>query len=485
VSSIIRRTAILSLSRLLNGLITFITPIFLVRILDVLEYGQYREFLLYGMLLAGIAGFSANRSLTYFLPKYPNREGVFLTQSIIIIAISTSLVLLVFGIVNYLFAEATVFDYFVPLLLFCALYANFDFVEMYYVAKGRSDVVLYYGVSRLVLRVTVVIVTAYLTNNVEKVIWAVVAAEAVRFGVVFIAVSAKRKLNFSMISLDTFKEQFRFIYPLGISTILMQLSERASNLFVSVAMGPSALALYVIGGYQRPLVGVLRGALADAIFPDMVRSGDSGTKNPLPLWQRSTVAYCVVLFPIAAVLITYASQIVETLFTSKFLDAVPLFQLFSIYLVLFCFEFDLPMRAVGITKYFLRSSWMGLLLKIAFIAVGYSIIGFTGPAVGVLLAQALIIVYLARKCAMVTDTRIGLLLDWRQIGKIAFSCMIAVPILPISSILISNEIVAALIGAPLFLIVYLRIGVLMGIQELDLVLDRVSKLFRKNMHGKS
>jgi len=51
MSALGNRTAILTLSRLASFGLMLISPIFLVRVLTVVDFGRYREFLLYGAIL--------------------------------------------------------------------------------------------------------------------------------------------------------------------------------------------------------------------------------------------------------------------------------------------------------------------------------------------------------------------------------------------------------------------------------------------------
>ena len=65
------RAAILTLSRLANYGLMLISPVILVRLLTVAQFGRYREFLLYASILQSIAMFSINDSLLYCIPANP------------------------------------------------------------------------------------------------------------------------------------------------------------------------------------------------------------------------------------------------------------------------------------------------------------------------------------------------------------------------------------------------------------------------------
>ncbi len=68
-----------------RGLI-ILSPIILVRLLSVQDYGRYREFLMYAAILAGIGQFGINGSLLRFIPGKPEHGWHFVNQSIVMTA---------------------------------------------------------------------------------------------------------------------------------------------------------------------------------------------------------------------------------------------------------------------------------------------------------------------------------------------------------------------------------------------------------------
>ncbi len=66
----------------MNQGLVIISPILLVRLLTVEEFGRYREFLLYAGLLTTICAFGINNSLLYFIPSRPNSVRQMVRQAI-------------------------------------------------------------------------------------------------------------------------------------------------------------------------------------------------------------------------------------------------------------------------------------------------------------------------------------------------------------------------------------------------------------------
>src|SRR5262245_23997996 len=74
MSGLAGRAFVLSLSRFANYGLMLLSPIILVRLLSIDDFGRYREFVLYASLLQSIAGFGISASLLYFIPSH--RESV-------------------------------------------------------------------------------------------------------------------------------------------------------------------------------------------------------------------------------------------------------------------------------------------------------------------------------------------------------------------------------------------------------------------------
>ena len=107
-------------------------------------------------------GFSIKTSILYFIPKDPDNERKYVTQTALFIFASSALGLgIIYATGHIVFAKAN-FDFAEPLLLYVFFFLNLDFVESYWLAKKRSDYVLYYSTAKSAIKITVSMAVGYM-----------------------------------------------------------------------------------------------------------------------------------------------------------------------------------------------------------------------------------------------------------------------------------------------------------------------------------
>jgi O-antigen/teichoic acid export membrane protein len=58
MSSFVSRGAVLASARLLNQALALLSPLLLVRLLEIADYGRYRQFMVLAMFITSLAGFA-------------------------------------------------------------------------------------------------------------------------------------------------------------------------------------------------------------------------------------------------------------------------------------------------------------------------------------------------------------------------------------------------------------------------------------------
>ena len=445
MSGLLSRSAVLTASRVSNFAIQLFSPVLLVRILDVAAYGQYQEFMVYATLLTMICAFTFDTSLTYFIPRYPERERALVSQtSVITLVVSVTLLgslllarPLLLGFLSY--------DFVLPLCLYVLFFVNLNWLEAYWIAKRRPRRVLVYSALRLAVRVSVLLLAAYLTRDVMQIIWSMVAVEAVRV-VLVLAYFWRRGIFVADMKRSELAEQWRFAAPQGAAAAVRLAGRNLGKIVTSTTLGPAALAYYVAGSYLQPIVRVARSGVEDAVYPELVRAHHT-PEGALRLWQRVNVLNCALFFPAFVVLTYYAEEIVTALFTSAYLPAVGVFQVYAFYLLRRVFNTDVLLRTTGRTGFMLWGTVGALAVNLALIFPLAERLGLVGPAIAFIVAEVVLESYYAGRAMRALGLTVARLADWRNIGRIVASCALMLPILLATALLPAPGPVRAAAGS--------------------------------------
>ena len=477
MASLLRRTIFLSLSRFANQAIMLLSPLLLVRILSVNEYGGYREFLLYATIIAPLVSFGIARALLFLLPKRPQLERVWITQTVLLVLAFSVVVQTGVFLASDLIRANTSFDFVFELQLYIFFFVNLDFVELYWLGKKRTDKVLYYSTTRMLARTVTVITAAYLTEDAVVVILCLIAVETIRFLLVLLF-SIWRRWYALGITAATLRLQVSYFLPLGAGANIEILRSSAGPLFISVVLGPEALAFYMIGVFATKIADILRGAIADVIFPDMVEVKSTVPKDALPLWRRATVWYSILMFPGAVFLSYYADAVVITLFTSQYLAAVPVFATLALHLLLLCFDFHLPLRVQNANRFYVVGSLLALATSLTLLYPMYLAFGLVGPAVASLLAHFTMAAYLARQVNRIYAIRFVDIVAWREIGKVLLASLACLPILVLGKLLMENLILRGVLFGAAFFVAYYFLLRALAVSESDAIVRAFTRIKR-------
>ncbi len=423
-----RRAALLSLTRVANQALLLLSPVILVRLLSVPDFGRYREFIVYCSVMQGFGGVVINGSLSSFVPANPEHTWQFVRQTVALVAATSLAAVTVLFVADMTFDGALVGPYLWPVALYTLFFVNFDFWQSLWIAQRQMAKLMAYTTARLVLRLSVVCTAAALTHDVMVVIWSSVALEAARA-----LVSAISWLRQSWVAREapgsSWRRMIAFTAPLGLSTVVASLNKRGGSIVVAKYGGPTALAEFSIGTYLEPIVTVLRNSLSEVLLPDLVRGHAKGEGDPIALWKRATVVFMLLMVPAAILIAKHAESIVLLLFSSDYLNAVPVMQVFTIFLVRECFDFGVLLRAANRTMAFFHSSVLSLAIHGLGLLLLVPVLGIVGAAVALVLMRVWSGFYLGSKVAKIYSVRARDLLPLPQIGRVSLAAGLAALVL--------------------------------------------------------
>jgi O-antigen/teichoic acid export membrane protein len=338
------------------------------------------------------------------------------------------------------------------LAVYVFLFLNLEVLVSYWLAHGRSMQVMGYTLAVTVWRIATLLAATVWLRDVEMIFVTIVCAEAVKNLWIYVWLRRRGLLVFRWDS-AAMHEQVRLVAPLGLGSVLYKLND-FGKVVVANQMGPVPLALYTTAAYQVPLVNIVQGALADVIFPDMVKRSQRDPVDGLLLWKRAQVLIFAAICP-AWVLLTYwAEPVVRLLFTDAYVAATPYFQVFLLLMVRQCFQFSTPLRSVEDNASFAYANLIALLINAGFILALMPKYGLWGPTLGLVIGQFVASIYVGARVLKRYRLPLSELCQWGKLGLALVTSLVAIAALHASQRYLPGGPAGVLAALSIFVLVY-------------------------------
>jgi O-antigen/teichoic acid export membrane protein len=188
-----------------------------------------------------------------------------------------------------------------------------------------------------------------------------------------------------------FKAQIGNALPFGVGGIVQIVQSDLHNYFVSYHFEPAVFAIYAIGCFQVPILGMLSSSFASAVNPELARCQEAGDARAIIwLWMDVVRKLSFFFFPAFAILFTLRSELITLLFTANYSASVPIFSVF-----LFGLFYAVPihihvLRLFDDLRYFRLKLYLTLLpITWGALYLGLRASGLVGVAIAVVSMQAL------------------------------------------------------------------------------------------------
>jgi O-antigen/teichoic acid export membrane protein len=443
---------VLASARLLNQALAFLSPLLLVRVLDIVEYGRYRQFMSTAILVTSLGGFALSANLNYLIARTPERAASDITKTCVLMALVGAVSALAVAALRPWIVPEEISASWPLLAAYVFLFLNLEVLVSYWLAHGRSFPVMVYTLVLTVWRLGTLLGAALYFRDVEMIFVTIVCAEAVKNLAIYLWLRSRGLLVFRW-EHDVFREQVKLVAPLGLGSVLNKAND-FGKVVVGMQLGPVPMALYTTAAYQVPLVNIVQTSLSDVIFPDMVKRAKHDPIAGFTLWKRAQTLVFAVICP-AWLLLTYCAEpLIRLAFTDTYVSATPYFQVFMLLMVRQCFQFSVPLRAVADNASFATSNAVALAINAAFTFTLMPHYGLWGPTLGLVAGQAWTSIYLGRRLMQRYGLPLSELCQWDKLGLAFAASLLALAALYGTQRQIAGA-AGALAGLAVFGVVYL------------------------------
>jgi O-antigen/teichoic acid export membrane protein len=390
-----RRAALIMAANVIATAMTFMLPLVLVRSLSQAEFGIYKQAFQIVLSALAILNLQVAVSVFYFTARAPGKK-LQVAHNVMIfygtLGVAVSLLFFLWpGWVTLIFRSSDLVPY-VPLIglvIFTSLVSNN--IDAIPIANGDVRIASALIVAGQMSKAVLMITAAFIFGTIKAILWAAIFHGIVQ--TIYMVIYIRRRFGRFLTSFDwpLFKAQIGNALPFGVGGIVQIVQSDLHNYFVSYHFEPAVFAIYAIGCFQVPILGMLSSSFASAVNPELARCQEAGDARAIIwLWMDVVRKLSFFFFPAFAILFTLRSELITLLFTANYSASIPIFSVF-----LFGLFYAVPihihvLRLFDDLRYFRLKLYLTLLpITWGALYLGLRLSGLVGVAIAVVSVQAL------------------------------------------------------------------------------------------------
>lgn len=374
-TSLARPAFFILTARSISYAFSFLLPLLLVRWLSQEEFGLYKQvFLVVGTAMV-VLPLGFGMSAFYFLPRERERKSQVVLNimlfNVTVGGLACAALILKPAILGRVFHSDELTNYATLIGVVILFWTVSSFFETVAVAHQEAGIATAFIVAAQISKTTLLIAAAFFFDSLVYLIWAAIIQGLLQTIVLLAYLHSRFRGFWRSFSGSMLMTQLSYALPLGFAGMLFSLQNDLHNYFVANSFGASTFAIYAIGCFQLPLIGILNESVGSVMIPRV--SGlqqENNRREILLITARVMRKLAAIYFPIYVFLLLEAREFITVLFTQAYLKSWPIFLVNLSLVPVNILITDPIMRAYAEQRYFL------LRVKIAIFAMLFVILWF-------------------------------------------------------------------------------------------------------------
>src|SRR5438105_2949797 len=167
---------------------------------------------------------------------------------------------------------------------------------------------------------------AVLVGSVHAIVVAAVVQGALHCLIMFVYLHKRFGRFWGAFDWPLFKAQLANALPFGIGGLAYGMQADLHNYFVSHYFDPDQFAIYAVGCFQLPLLGMLFDSVTSVLLPEVARrEAKADYQGIIAVWAAAVRKLALFFLPAYALLFVVRHEFITTLFTQTYAAASPIF----------------------------------------------------------------------------------------------------------------------------------------------------------------
>lgn len=398
-NGILKDVGVITVSKFASNAISLLNIALLSRFRTTTEYGTYSQMLVTASLVIAICDLGLPYAVTYFGSKAKDEEerrhffSVFYTVDTAISVFIGIVMLFSIPLIEQYFNNPQISKYWYFLLVFPwvrIIDATIDnvlvilkksvLIAVYRIAYGASVFLVIFTIQKLGLGFD-----EYLVTYTGLLILLTIAA--------YFLVS--KNLGRIRPSFDKalFIKILKYAIPIGLASAVGMINIEFDKLIIGHFCTTEDMAIYTNASKSLP-VALIAGSISMVLMPTIIRKVSEGKDSEAAeMWGSSIVVSLDILMTIVFALIIFAPEIMEFIYSEKYLAGTSIFRIYSTAYLLSCTYWGTMLNAKGKTKYILYGSIGACIINIILDLTLFRFFGMRGPAIATVISQSCMVAY--------------------------------------------------------------------------------------------
>jgi len=457
------RVCWLTLAKTAGFAFSLALPLLLVRRMNPEQYGLCKQVFLVVTTAMIVLPLGFQMSAYYFLPLKPGRRRETVAN---IMLFNASVGLLAFiGLFCYpsllvvIFRGPQLLPYAPWIGVAILFWITGAFLETAPIANQEIHAATVIIVGVQATRALVFIAAAAWYGTVRALIYAAILHGMIQTVVLLFYLESRFRGFWHSFDMATLRSQLLYAIPLGSAGLLLIVETDFHSYFIAHQFSPAIFAVYMVGTFQLPLIGLLQEAANSVLIGRVsILQQQRQTRAILVLTARAARKLASVYFPLYAFLLVAGRELIQLLFTNQYADSGPIFAVNLTLLPLNVLLLDPLFRAYQSERLFLLRLRVGI---VAALMIALSLwthrLGLLGTISLVVAAgvfeRALAAIHFGRLLGVTRRDISGL----RDLGSLAFASLLAALVAALFRSLLGSAtpLAVLVISGTIFGVVYL------------------------------
>ena len=378
--------------------ISLVSSMLLSRFRSLTEYGTYSQMMMAISLATTLIMLGLPNSINYFLGKAKSDEersgflSVYYTISTVLSFLVGVALVAITPLLEIYFKNELISTFWYFLATYPWTKVIISGTENLLIAYNKSNMLMLFKVLNSVSLLAIILIIQVLGGTFAQYIILFLAVEVLfTLWTYFIAKKSAKKLHFSL-NKELIKTIFKFSLPIGLASMIGTINIELDKLVITSMFSTEELAIYTNASKELP-VSIIATSITAVLLPQVVKLMHNDKKEEaVKLWKSATTISFAIISFIAFACFVFAPEVIEVMYSAKYLPGVAVFRVYCMVLFCRCTYFGLMLNATGKTKFILYSSIGTLLLNLSLNYLFYLLMGFTGPAVATFLSTVIMAV---------------------------------------------------------------------------------------------